>query len=107
MAPNTNHPKLLTRSLGHSEVTEDTLKEMVSLGEIAAGAGRAPAAGETSVLPEADEVIVFQALFTAGLRFPLDPVMVDVLRMHRMYLYQFTPNSMAHLSLYFWLTKTS
>lgn len=66
-----------------------------------ASKARPPKSGETSALPELDEVVVFHDLFTAELLFPLDPIFVDTLRLHNMYLHQLTPNAVAHLNLYF------
>lgn len=73
MASKADHPKVVTRSLGVSKVTEDSLKEMVEQGQLVAGVGRPPRVGETSAYPEADEVVVFCTLFIAGLHFSLDP----------------------------------
>jgi hypothetical protein len=33
-------------------------------------------------------------------------VFVETLQLHNMFLHQLTPNSIARLNLYFWLTKT-
>ncbi|RLM57967.1 putative retrotransposon protein [Panicum miliaceum] len=73
---------------------------------VAAGATRAPKEGETSAHPEKDEVVVFHNVFTAGLRFPLDPMFMETLQSFDMFLYQLTPNSIARLNLYFLLAKT-
>ena len=50
--------------------------------------------------------MVFRDLFTAGLRFPLDPVVMDIFRLFGAFLHQMTPTSILRLSLYMWLTKT-
>ncbi|RLN29272.1 hypothetical protein C2845_PM05G20230 [Panicum miliaceum] len=97
---------LKTRSLGKSSITEESLRDMVRRGYIAAGAGRAPDPDEVVAHPEDDEIMVFHHLFTAGLRFPLDPIFVDTLRSCEMYLHHLTPNSIARLSMYLWLSKT-
>jgi len=39
---------------------------------------QAPPTDKASARPEPDEVVVFSDFFTAGLRFPLDPVIVDI-----------------------------
>ena len=67
---------------------------------------RAPPMGETVAHPYTDEVIVFRDLFTAGLRMPLDPVVVDIFCLFTVYLHQMTPTSIVRLNLYMWLAKT-
>jgi hypothetical protein len=50
-------------------------------------------AGEESnvPLPEADEVVVYRSFMKAGLRFPLDSMLVEVLKTFEVYLHQLTP----------------
>lgn len=92
--------------LGHSSMIEGLIANMVSLGMLTKGAARAPPLDEISAHPEDDEVVVFRDFFIAGLRFPVDPVLVEVLRLYGMYTHQLTPNSFVWLNLYFWLVKT-
>jgi hypothetical protein len=42
-------------------------------------------------LPEADEVVVYKIFMKAGLRFPLDKLLVDVLKTFEIFLHQLTP----------------
>ena len=50
------------------------------------------AGGESNVhLPEADEVVVYRSFMKAGLRFPLDSMLVEVLKTFKVYLHQLTP----------------
>ncbi|RLN41192.1 hypothetical protein C2845_PM01G00230 [Panicum miliaceum] len=79
---------------------------MVHRGYVAKALARAPGADEVVVRPEDDEVVVFRDLFTAGLRFPLDPCFVEILRSCGMFLHHQTPNSIARLSMYMWLART-
>jgi hypothetical protein len=52
------------------------------------------ARGENTVpLPEADEVVIFRGFMKAGLRFPLDKMLVEVLKTFEIYLHQLTPRS--------------
>ena len=51
-------------------------------------------------------MVVFRDFFTVGLRFPLDPVVVDILRLFTIYLHQMTPTSFVRLNLFMWLAKT-
>ena len=46
-----------------------------------------------------DEVVVFRDLFTTGLRMPLDPVVVGIFRLFKVYLHQMTPTSIVRLNL--------
>jgi hypothetical protein len=43
----------------------------------------------------------------AGLRFPLHPAVVDILRYFDIYLHQFTPNAILRLSVYMWICRTT
>jgi hypothetical protein len=45
-------------------------------------------------------------LFTAGLRFLLDGVIVSILRNFGMYIHHLTPNAILRLSVYMWSCKT-
>ena len=48
---------------------------------------------QTHARPEVDKVIVFKDFFTIGLRFPLDPTVVDIFQLYKVYTHQMTPNS--------------
>jgi hypothetical protein len=49
---------------------------------------------ETTVpLPEADEVVIFRSFMKAVLRFPLDKMLVEVLKTFEIYLHQLTPEA--------------
>jgi len=52
---------------------------------------RVPLAAEVYANPEDDEVVVFKDFFAAGLRFPLDPAVVDIFQMYGVYLHHMTP----------------
>jgi hypothetical protein len=43
----------------------------------------------------------------AGLRFPLHPAVVDILRYFDIYLHQLTPNAILRLSVYMWICRTT
>ena len=50
------------------------------------------AGGENTVpLAEAGEVVIFRSFMKAGLRFPLDKMLVEVLKTFEIYLHQLTP----------------
>ena len=82
------------------------LDDLARRGFISADDVRPPPTGETIAHPRADEVVVFRDLFTAGLQMPLDPVVVDIFRLFKVYLHQMTPTSIVRLNLYMWLAKT-
>jgi hypothetical protein len=51
-------------------------------------------------VPKYDEVIVFKSFFRAGLRFPLNEMIGEVLKNFEIYLHQLTPNAIVRLSIY-------
>jgi hypothetical protein len=65
------------------------------------GTARAPGR-ETVPKPRDNEVVIFRDLLFAGLRFPLHPAVVDILRYFDIYLDQLTPNAILRLSVYMW-----
>jgi hypothetical protein len=52
--------------------------------------------------PRNDEVIVFKSFVRAGLQFPLNDVIGEVLKNFEIYLHQLTPNAIVRLSVYIW-----
>jgi hypothetical protein len=56
--------------------------------------------------PEKDEVIVFKSFFKAGLRFPFNGMIADVLKKFGIYLHQLTPNAIIRLSVYIWALRS-
>jgi len=87
-------------------MTREVLEGMIIRGVVDRGHVRAPPPDQGSARPELDEVVVFRDFFTAGLRFPLDPVVVDIFRLFTVYLHQMTPTSFIRLHLFMWLAKT-
>ena len=67
---------------------------------------RPPPDGEIEAKPQPDEVVVFRDFFIAGLRFPLDPVVVEIFKLFDVYTHQMTQTSFIRLNLYMWLSKT-
>jgi hypothetical protein len=43
----------------------------------------------------------------AGLRFPLHPAVVDILRYFGVYFHQLTPNAILRLLIYMWICRTT
>ena len=100
MGPKKNQSGGLTTTvLGLSKMTPSLLDDLARRGFVSADDVRAPPTGETVAHPRTDEVIDFHDLFTAGLRMPLDPVVVDIFRLFKVYLHQMTPTSIVRLNL--------
>jgi hypothetical protein len=53
---------------------------------------------ETTPTPKDDEVVVFKSFFRAGLRFPLNEMIGEVLENFEIYLHQLTPNAIVRLN---------
>ena len=63
---------------GVSRISSVRVQDMQQLGYFGSGVGRVPGAEE---IPEPeDELVVFEAFFTAGLRLPAHRFVVEVLR---------------------------
>jgi hypothetical protein len=61
------------------------------------------AGGENNVpLSETDEVVVYRSFMKAGLRFPLDKMLVKVLKTFKIYLHQLTPEAIIKMGIYIW-----
>ena len=56
--------------------------------------------------PRSDEVVVFRDFFATGLRFSLDPVVVEIFKLHKVFLHQMMLMSYLQLNLCMWLAKT-
>lgn len=68
---------------------------------------RIPTKEEFIPHPKHGEVVIFRDLLTAGLSFPLDLLVVGILRVWNLYLHQLTPNAFVRMALYMWVCKTS
>jgi hypothetical protein len=65
------------------------------------------AEGESNVpLPKADKVVVYRSFMKAGLRFPLDSMLVEVLKTFEVYLHQLTPKAIIRIGVYIWAIKS-
>jgi hypothetical protein len=89
-------------------------KSTIKQGQIDAMKGRyfcdisiVRAGGESNVpLPEADEVVVYRSFMKAGLQFPLDSVLVEVLKTFEVYLHQLTPEAIIKIGVYVWAIRS-
>jgi hypothetical protein len=65
------------------------------------------AGGENNVpLPEADEVVVFRSFMKAGLRFPLDKLLVEVLKTFEIYLHKLTLEAIIEVWIFIWAMRS-
>jgi hypothetical protein len=93
---------------GKSTVSEDDLPKMLNLGYFNEAKKELVRFGgeETTLKPGKDEVVVFKSFFKAGLRFPLNKMIADVLNKFGFYLHQLTPNAIVRLSVYIWALRS-
>jgi hypothetical protein len=93
---------------GKSTISEDDLPRMLNLGYFNEAKKELIHFGgeETTLKPGKDEVVVFKSFFKAGLRFPLNKMIADVLNKFGIYLHQLTPNAIVRLSVYIWALRS-
>jgi hypothetical protein len=87
-----------------STVSEDDMTMMKKLGYFRESKSKLVRFAGEEIIPEPrdDEVIVFKSFFRAGLRFPLNDMIGEVLKNFEIYLHQLTPNAIVRLSVYIW-----
>jgi hypothetical protein len=61
---------------------------------------------ETTPTPKDDEVVVFKSFFIAGLWFPLNEMIGEVLKNFEIYLHHLTPNAIVRLSIFIWALRS-
>jgi hypothetical protein len=93
---------------GKSTVTEGDMSKMMKLGYFSEAKKELVRFGreEITLKPEKDEVVVFKSFFKAGLRFPLNGMIADVLKKLGIYLHQLNPNAIVRLSVYIWALRS-
>jgi hypothetical protein len=93
---------------GRSIVTEDDMPKLVKLGYFSEAKKELIRFGGEEITPksEKDEVVVFKSFFKAGLRFPLNEMIANVLKKFGIYLHQLTPNAIVRLSVYIWALRS-
>jgi hypothetical protein len=57
-------------------------------------------------VPEADEVVVYRSFMKVGLRFPLDKLLVEVLKTFKIYLHQITPEAIIKMRIFIWAMRS-
>jgi hypothetical protein len=87
---------------GKSTVSEADMPMMVKLGYFREAEKNLIHFGEeeTTPTPEKDEVVVFRSFFRAGMRFPLNEMIGEVLENFEIYFQQLTPNAIVRLSVF-------
>jgi hypothetical protein len=87
---------------GKSTISEADMPMMVKLGYFGEAEKKLIHFGEeeTTPTPEKDEVVVFRRFFRAGLRFPLNEMIGEVLENFEIYLHQLTPNAIVRLNVF-------
>jgi hypothetical protein len=57
-------------------------------------------------LPEADEVVIYISFMKAGLQFPLDKLLVEVLKTFEIFLHQLTPEAIIRMGIFIWAMRS-
>jgi hypothetical protein len=93
---------------GKSTISEADMPMMTKLGYFREAEKKLIhfAGEETTSTPKSDEVVVFKSFFRAGLRFPLNEMIGEVLDNYEIYLYQLTPNAIVRLSVFIWALRS-
>jgi hypothetical protein len=93
---------------GKSTVSEGDLPKLLKLGyfneekkELIRFGGE-----ETTPKPGKDEIVVFKSFFKAGLRFPLNKMIANVLKKFGIHFHQLTPNAIVRLNVYIWALRS-
>jgi hypothetical protein len=65
------------------------------------------AGGDSSApVPEADKLVVYRSFMKAGLRFPLNKILVEVLKTFEIYLHQVTPEAIIRMGIFVWAMRS-
>ena len=93
---------------GKSTVSKADLSKMVKSGYFSENQKKLLRFGgeETTPKPEKDEIVIFKSFLKAGLRFPLNRMISDVLQRFGIYFHQLTPNAIVRLSVYIWTLRS-
>jgi hypothetical protein len=93
---------------GKSSVSEADMPMMIKLGYFREAEKKLIRFGgeETTPTPGKDEVVVFRSFFRAGLLFPLNKMIGEVLENFEIYLHQLTPNAIVRLIVFIWALRS-
>jgi hypothetical protein len=91
-----------------STISEDDMPKLINLGYFSEAKKELVCFGGEEITPKPgkNEVVVFKSFFKAGLRFPLNKMIADVLKKFGIYLHQLTPNAIVRLSVYIWALRS-
>jgi hypothetical protein len=56
--------------------------------------------------PKANEVVVYRSFMKAGLRFPLNKFLVEVLKTFEIYLHHITPEVIIRMGVFIWAVRS-
>jgi hypothetical protein len=89
-------------------MSEDDMPMMMKLGYFGEAENKLVrfAREETTLERKKDEVVVFKSFIRAGLRFPLNEMIGEVLRNFEIYLHHLTPNAIVRLSDFIWALRS-
>jgi hypothetical protein len=93
---------------GKSTMSEADMPMMMKLGYFGEAESKLIRFGgeETTPAPKSDQVVVFKSFFRAGLRFPLNEMIGEVLKNFEIYLHQLTSNAIVRLSVFIWALRS-
>jgi hypothetical protein len=93
---------------GKSTISKAGMPMMVKLGYFREAEKKLIRFGgeETTPTLEKDGVVVFRSFFRAGLRFPLNEMIGEVLENYEIYLHQLTPNAIVRLNVFIWVLQS-
>jgi hypothetical protein len=60
----------------------------------------------TAPAPEENEVVIYRSFLKAGLRFPLSKFVVEVLKIHQIFLHQITPEAIIRIGIFVWAVRS-
>jgi hypothetical protein len=60
----------------------------------------------TTPAPEENEVVIYRSFLKAGLRFPLSKFVVEVLKIHQIFLHQITPEAIIRIGIFVWAVRS-
>jgi hypothetical protein len=93
---------------GKSTISEGDMPKLMNLGYFSEAKKELVRFGGEEITPKPGkyEVVVYKSFFKAGLRFPLNKMIADVLKKFGIYLHQLTPNAIVRLSVYIWALRS-
>jgi hypothetical protein len=92
--------------IGCSTLREKDLQSLKRLGYVSNKVNVRHPRDEATLMPGEDEVVVYKSFFKAGLQLPMYKVIVKILQSYELYMHQFTPNGIVHLSVFIWVVQS-